>query len=201
MRYGGNKNNTAFHKVQCDYEYYKRFMIRSWPTILARRKQSPQSKRNFGGLRSLRMLRSVASCEVCQWGKVLNQRLVGLLQTLEHPVGRWTGLTIDSIILPKAKHGYNAALVVVDRSTKKVIYIPTKSTTTACDTARLFLQYVFRKHEMPLSIVSDRDSRFMFQFFPPQRLCVMAYLFLLVIKILFFSHKPKYKYHHTLSFQ
>src|SRR5690606_8301473 len=92
-----------------------------------------------------------------------------LLQPLERPIGRWTDLTMDFVAMPKDKYGYDTVLVVVDRGTKRVIYIPTKSTVTARDVARLFLQYVFREHGMPLSIVSDRDPRFMSNFW--QELC------------------------------
>jgi transposase InsO family protein len=111
----------------------------------------------------------VESCPVCQRDKPLNRRPAGLLQPLERPIGRWTDLTMDFVAMPKDKYGYDTVLVVVDRGTKRVIYIPTKSTVTARDVARLFLQYVFREHGMPLSIVSDRDPRFMSNFW--QELC------------------------------
>ena len=39
-------------------------------------------------------------------------------------------------------------------------FIPTKTTATAEDTARLFLDNVFRLHGLPEEIVSDRDSKF-----------------------------------------
>lgn len=106
----------------------------------------------------------VASCVVCQRDKTENRRPAGLLQPLERPVGRWKDLSMDFVSLPVDRDGYDAVLVVVDRGTKRVVYIPTHTTATAKETAELFLKHVFREHGAPESIVTDRDARFMSQF-------------------------------------
>ena len=62
--------------------------------------------------------------------------------------------------LPMTKNGNDAIFVVVDRLTKMAHFIPTKTTATAEDTARLFLDNVFRLHGLPEEIISDRDSKF-----------------------------------------
>src|SRR5947207_12419325 len=64
--------------------------------------------------------------------------------------------------LPKSASGL--ILVIIDRLTKMARFIATYSTTTSKDIAELFLQEVFRHHGLPLSIVSDRDSRFTAKF-------------------------------------
>jgi hypothetical protein len=49
---------------------------------------------------------------------------------------------------------YRFILVVVDRLTKRVFYIPTKRT-TALETAEAFYAYVFRFDGLSDSIISD----------------------------------------------
>jgi deoxyuridine 5'-triphosphate nucleotidohydrolase len=106
----------------------------------------------------------VTSCPVCQRDKALNRKSAGLLQPLERPEGRWTDLTMDFVSLPKDRDGHDAVLVVVDRYTKRAIYIPTHTTVTARETAYLFLRHVFREHGIPKSIITDRDARFTSRF-------------------------------------
>src|SRR5690606_36967969 len=86
--------------------------------------------------------RYVASCPVCQRDKAINQKPAGLLQPIEVPTGRWTDLTMDLVSLPRDRDGYDAVLVVVDRFSKRAIYIPTHNNATARDIAFLFLQHV-----------------------------------------------------------
>ena len=61
--------------------------------------------------------------------------------------------------LPKNR-GHDAIFVVVERLSKYVVFIPTKNTATAEDTALLFFTRVASVFGLPESIVSDRDSKF-----------------------------------------
>jgi transposase InsO family protein len=56
--------------------------------------------------------------------------------------------------------GFDAIFTVVDRFSKMVHYIPTKSTATAVDIANLFVTYVWKLHGLPKKTVSDRGSVF-----------------------------------------
>ena len=68
---------------------------------------------------------------------------------------------MDFIVhLPKTRSGFTAILVVVDRLSKMVHFLPTFDTATAEETAALFRDRVFCLHGMPQSIVSDRDVKF-----------------------------------------
>ena len=68
---------------------------------------------------------------------------------------------MDLIVgLPRTQRQKDTILLVVDRLSKMAHFIPTKETVEAPQVANLFIQNVFCLHEMPSSIVSDRDVRF-----------------------------------------
>ena len=57
--------------------------------------------------------------------------------------------------LPKTKAGHDAIVVFVDVFSKMVHFVPTKTTATAPETAKLFFDHIFRLHGLPHSIISD----------------------------------------------
>ena len=59
----------------------------------------------------------------------------------------------DVVELPKVK-GYSIIWVVVDRFSKMAHFIPLK-TTQAKELADAFIQYIWKYHWLPISIVSD----------------------------------------------
>ena len=64
------------------------------------------------------------------------------------------------VSLPSTDDGYDCIFVVVDRLSKMAHLIPTRSTASAADTARLFFVNIFRLHGLPSEIITDRDSKF-----------------------------------------
>jgi len=56
--------------------------------------------------------------------------------------------------------GYDLILVVVDRLTKIVYFIPTMEKTSVEGLARLFRNNVWKLHGLPESIISDRGPQF-----------------------------------------
>jgi transposase InsO family protein len=103
----------------------------------------------------------VETCESCQRNKPSRQRPAGLLQPLEIPDQRWTTVTMDFIVqLPRTPRGFDAITVFVDKLTKQVHFVASKTTDTATDVARIFFDNIFRLHGMPTSIISDRDTKF-----------------------------------------
>ena len=103
----------------------------------------------------------VKSCYKCQSNKPSNQHPIGMLQPLPIPEYPWEQVTMDLITqLPKSKNGNDAIVVFVDKLTKMVHIVPTTTTVSAPDLARIFFREDVRLHGIPKSIVSDRDPRF-----------------------------------------
>jgi hypothetical protein len=99
-------------------------------------------------------------CERCAWMKPSNLAPPGKLRPLELPDIPWAEVTADFTTDLPLSNGFDSILVVVDRFSKKVEFIPCNKTTTALDTARLYLHNVWKKHGLPSSIVSDRGPQF-----------------------------------------
>jgi len=76
------------------------------------------------------------------------------------PEKAWTHISVDFITkLPLAQE-YDSILVVVDRFTKMVHFIPTTEKTSAEGLAHLFRDNVWKLHGLLDSIVSDRGPQF-----------------------------------------
>ncbi len=67
------------------------------------------------------------------------------------------------VSLPPSK-GFDAIMVVVDQFSKMAHFIPTKDSATPQETGRLFFTHVFKHHDLPKDIVSDRDPKFTSKF-------------------------------------
>jgi len=76
------------------------------------------------------------------------------------PEKPWMYILVDFITkLPLAQE-YDLILVVVNRLTKMVHFIPTTEKTSAEGLARLFRDNVWKLHSLPESIISDRGPQF-----------------------------------------
>jgi hypothetical protein len=107
----------------------------------------------------------VRSCDSCQRNKSSSQKPIGLLQPLEVPTKRFEHVSMDFITtLPVTKGGFDAIMVIVDKLTKLVMFIPTKTDESAVGTAQLFFANWYRTHGLPEKIISDRDGRFISKF-------------------------------------
>jgi len=76
------------------------------------------------------------------------------------PEKPWTHISADFITKLPLAQGYDSILVVVDRLTKMVHFIPTMEKTSAEGLARLFRDNVWKLHGLPESIISDRGPQF-----------------------------------------
>ena len=110
--------------------------------------------------------RWVAKCPTCQLVKAEHQVPSGLLQNLPIPEWKWDHITMDFVTgLPtgiKSKH--NAVWVVVDRLTKSAHFMAISDKDGAEIIAEKYIDEIVRLHGIPVSIVSDRDTRFTSKF-------------------------------------
>src|SRR5699024_5073809 len=75
--------------------------------------------------------RYVRNCAKCQRAKNPRDKTPGLLNPLPIPERPWQHISMDFRSFPKDKKGYDAALVVVDRFSKRPISMPCYKTTDA----------------------------------------------------------------------
>ncbi len=113
----------------------------------------------------------VLTCDVCQKAKPRRHAPVGLLQPIAIPSQPFEVVTMDFIPeLPKSE-GYDNCLVIVDKLTKYGMFIPTTTTITAEDTAKLFFHHVVAHYGLPRQVITDRDVRWSSTFW--EQLCVL----------------------------
>jgi hypothetical protein len=108
-------------------------------------------------------------CLECQRSKPYRHKPYGELQPLPLPKGIFDSITMDFITgLPPSVGGRTGAcdalLVIVDRYTKVVRYVPCCKTIDATELAEVFVEQWVRDHGMPSSIVTDRGTVFTSKF-------------------------------------
>nr|GEX00277.1 reverse transcriptase domain-containing protein [Tanacetum cinerariifolium] len=62
--------------------------------------------------------------------------------------------------LPKMSNSHDTIWVIVDHLTKSAHFLPMKEADSIEKLTRLYLKEVVSRHRVPVSIISDRDSRF-----------------------------------------
>ena len=104
----------------------------------------------------------VNTCVTCQRDKPSNHKPSGLMQPVISPALPWHTVSMDFIVaLPLTSAGYDAICVFVDKFTKMVHLVPTHTTVTSLQVAHLLNDTILSKHGWPVSLITDRDSKFM----------------------------------------
>ncbi|KAC9417444.1 hypothetical protein E3N88_45873 [Mikania micrantha] len=107
------------------------------------------------------IVKYVEKCLTCAQVKAKHQKPYGKLQPLEIPMWKWEHITMDLITkLPNTRNGYDTIWVIVDRLSKSAHFIPIKETYSSKKMSEIYVKEVVARHGVPLTIVSDRGTRF-----------------------------------------
>ncbi|KAD1410638.1 hypothetical protein E3N88_42868 [Mikania micrantha] len=111
------------------------------------------------------VLEYVDRCLTCLKVKAEHQRPSGLLQQPEIPMWKWDQISMDFITkLPRTSRNHDSIWVIVDRLTKSAHFLPIREDYSMDRLAKLYVNEIVSRHGVPISIISDRDSRFMSRF-------------------------------------
>ena len=111
----------------------------------------------------------MSKCLTCQQVKAEHQVPTGLLNPFPIPQWKWDNITMDfvsSFLLTQHKHDY--VWVIVDKLTKSTHFILVRMDYYMDRLVELYVKEIVRLHGIPLSIVSNRDSRFTSRFWKEQ---------------------------------
>ncbi|KAI3806853.1 hypothetical protein L1987_22769 [Smallanthus sonchifolius] len=99
------------------------------------------------------------------WWPGMKHEVTKYIQPLDIPEWKWEHITMDFITkLPRTAKGHDTIWVIVDRLTKTAHFLPIRETFSSERLAEVFINEVVARHGMPLTIVSDRDTRFSSRF-------------------------------------
>jgi len=104
--------------------------------------------------------RYIEGCDLCQRMKNRMEEVAGKLKLSEVLEKPWTHLTVDFITKLPVVAEKDAILVVCDRLSKMTHFVATIEGMSAEGLARLFRDNVWKLHELPESVVSDRGPQF-----------------------------------------
>jgi hypothetical protein len=99
----------------------------------------------------------VSGCKVCHRVKAPRHARHSTMIPLAPPTRPWEGVTIDFVTdsLESTASEYMGILVIVDRLTNMVIYLPCRKDVDSPELARLFFEHVICKHGVPDNIITD----------------------------------------------
>ncbi|GJW70220.1 putative reverse transcriptase domain-containing protein [Tanacetum coccineum] len=147
IRYHPGKANVVADAIRSDKMYQDLKLLYWWPNMKAD------------------IATYVSKCLTCAKVKAEHQKPSGLLQQPEIPVWKWERIIMDFVSgLPKTLSGYDTIWVIVDRLTKLAHFLPMKKTDTMEKLTQIYLKEIVCRHDVPISIISDRDNHFMSRF-------------------------------------
>ncbi|GKA82179.1 reverse transcriptase domain-containing protein [Tanacetum coccineum] len=103
----------------------------------------------------------VSRCLTCSKIKAKHQKPSGLVQQPEIPEWKWEKIIMDLVTkLPRSSSGYDAIWVIMDRLTKSAHFLHIREVYKTEKLARIYINEIVARHDVPVSIISDRDGRF-----------------------------------------
>ncbi|GJZ84709.1 putative reverse transcriptase domain-containing protein, partial [Tanacetum coccineum] len=103
----------------------------------------------------------VSKCLTCSKVKTEYQKPSGLLVQPKILEWKWEKITMDFVTkLPKTANGYDTIWVIMDHFTKSAHFLPIRENDPMEKLMKLYMKKVVTRHDVPVSIISDRDGRF-----------------------------------------
>ena len=107
----------------------------------------------------------VTKCLTCQQVKAEYQAPTGKLHPLSIPEWKWEKITMDFVLrLPRTFRKHDAIWVIIDQLTKLAHFLPVQQSDLLDKLSRIYVSEIVRLHGVPISIVSDRNPRFISYF-------------------------------------
>jgi hypothetical protein len=102
----------------------------------------------------------VSRCTTCNKAKS-RLNLHGLYMSFPVPSVPWEDVSMDFVLgLPRTKRGMDSIFVVVDRFSKMAHFISYHKSDNASHVADFFFTEIVCLHDVPNTIVSDKDAKF-----------------------------------------
>ena len=109
----------------------------------------------------------------CQQVKTEHQVPSGLLNLIPILQWKWDNIAMDFVSgFPLTQKKHDSVWVIVDRLTKSAHFLPIWLDYSMDRLAELYVNEIVWLHGIPLSIVSDRDPRFMSRFWKELQLAL-----------------------------
>ncbi|GJW14182.1 putative reverse transcriptase domain-containing protein [Tanacetum coccineum] len=94
-------------------------------------------------------------------GKGRTPKTIRFAQQPKIPEWKWENITMDFVSgLLRTPNGYDLIWVIADRLTKSAHFLPMRQTDSIEKLTQLYLKEIICRHGVPVSIISDQDSRF-----------------------------------------
>jgi hypothetical protein len=119
----------------------------------------------------------VSECDTYRRVKADHLRPARNLQTLSIPEWKWEDICMDFIVgLPRTSCGYNSIWVIMDCLTKLTHFIPSSTIHMVRQYAELYISHIVHYHNIPKTIISDRESIFVARFWEQLHECLGTHL-------------------------
>nr|GFA07297.1 putative reverse transcriptase domain, ribonuclease H-like domain, aspartic peptidase domain protein [Tanacetum cinerariifolium] len=95
---------------------------------------------------------------------IVNLNLHEQIRNTQYEAQEKKNVEAENLGLPRTLSGYDSIWVIVDRLTKSAHFLPVKTMDSMEKLTQLYLKEVVCRHGVPISIISDRDSKFTSRF-------------------------------------
>ena len=103
----------------------------------------------------------VRKCPNCNQVKVENKKLRGMTQEIKITTWKWKVINMDFITgLSRTRKQHDSIWVIVDKMTKSSRFLAVKTTDSAEDYAKLYINEILRLHGVSFTIISDKGPQF-----------------------------------------